>query len=102
MSMLNPKLSSHARLHDIDYFIRFFEYIEKDMIGMSTDKPSSDAWEWLREDEADDLYDIIKPFGLLIEVNDGMNNWEEIGKTPQERVCNFLQWVQRQNEEYRG
>jgi len=81
----------------IDFFIQKFNNVPDEYCGLSKD--DKDFWEWLTEYEAEALYTLIEPFGLLVQVNDGVGQWASLGETPKQRVIQFLLFVKRQRTE---
>lgn len=82
----------------LDYFIKFFESMDDDMYCFTYQKDSSlvaqaDAWEWLSNDEQEVLYSIIKPYGMLVLVNNGVGEYVNLGATIKDRVVNFLKHI---------
>jgi hypothetical protein len=92
---INNLLQKKEPIFDIDYFIDHFQIISEDQLLCSdeVDVTPSDAWEWLTEDEADYLYALIRPFGILLHVNDGVGEWQHYGNSPKERVIRFLNFI---------
>jgi hypothetical protein len=89
-----------ARFFSLDYFITYFKDIPEEQLCLvkDTNKGSShlamgDAWEWLDDEEQDALYTIIRPYGLLVHVNDGFGEFIHMGTTPKQRVIAFLQQI---------
>ncbi len=93
MTPVNKLLYPRHDEYNIDYFIMSFEEIKPEFWTLSTEENPHDAWEWLSEPEADALLDIIKPFGILLQVNDGDGEWAQYGNNPKDRVVKFLKWV---------
>ncbi len=99
MTPVNKLLYQSHDVYDIDYFISHFEEIAEGYWTLSIEDNPHDAWEWLSEPEADELLHIIKPFGILLQVNDGDGEWLQYGSHPKERVLKFLKWVKHCLEE---
>lgn len=87
--------------YTLDYFINHFSTMGTEDIGLSTDDSPCDAWEWLNAQEAMILYTYIKPFGILLQVNDGADEWASFGETPKDRIVTFLKWVKEQYKDYK-
>ena len=86
--------------YSIDYFIKFFEELDPLMMCMSAhsttgNPPQCDAWDWLDPTEQDALYDIIKDFGFLIHVNDGVGAYRNLGEDPHSRIVAFLKYIKQ-------
>ncbi len=81
--------------YTLDYFIQKFEEIPSSYIGLSTDALATDAWEWCAADEAEVLFKLIRPYGQLIAVNDGLDDCIYYGADPHSRVLNFLKVVKQ-------
>lgn len=79
-------------LLSIDYFINKFNEIPDEMIKVSTEDDSYDAWEWCSPLEADSLSCHIDKFETtLLEANDGIGDWAGVtNKTPKQRILMFL------------
>ena len=67
--------------------------MEEQYFSKSTDPNPMDAWEWLEPDEAWALYTYIRPYGLLVSVNDGTDEYAYLGTTFKSRIINFLKLV---------
>ena len=75
----------------LEYFIKKFADLPEDYMGLTTE--DTDAWMWCSTEEADALAKIVKPFGLLIDVNDGIDSGKGYGDTPKQRVLRFLNHI---------
>ena len=83
-------------IFNVDFFIKKYETIPNTWITMSNIIKATDAWEWVESDrEAQALYDLVFPFGILLQVNDGTNEWIGLGPTPRTRVLKFLQLIKK-------
>ena len=80
---------------DINYFIEALSQVDDKEWTLTTDPEPCDAWEWLSHDEGKVLLNIIQPFGLLIEVNDGEGMWNKLAPTPKRRVMKFLNEIKK-------
>lgn len=78
---------------DLDFFIQKFASIPSEYLGLSTDPDPTDAWEWCSEEEQRALHKIIRPFGIMLLVNDGDEDYIGWGATPHARVTYFLNHV---------
>ena len=79
--------------YDIEYFIDKFKQIPENYISLSSDINPTDAWEWCSIEEAEALYDMINPYGILLQANDGEGGWERYAATPKARILAFLDYV---------
>lgn len=83
-----------SKYYSIDFFIKKFENMPEEYMGFSYETNPSDVWEWTYcDEEAMALYNIARPYGLLVQVNDGNNGWSELGDNPKERVVSFLKYI---------
>lgn len=88
--------------YTIDYFIEKFSAMTTDYFSMSTAANPTDAWEWMESaEEAEALHGLIKPFGILLQVNDGEGEWAVYGDTIKLRIVNFLKYVKKSRTEWR-
>lgn len=67
---------------DIDYFIDKFEALPHESWG--------NPYDLCTDDEAEKLFELVRWSGILSEVNDGIDDWDDWGDEPQERVLAFL------------
>lgn len=84
----------------LEYFIEKFENIEEEQFTLSAVPRPLDAYEWLTEKEQDTLYRIVKPWGILTEVNDGIEPYSIYGETIKERIINFLYYIKKNKIKY--
>jgi hypothetical protein len=87
-------MKAHRKqIYSLDYFIEFYRNLDPEEFCNRVESNTNgrmDAWDFLLPDEQDQLYAFIRPYGLLIHVNDGIGGYESLGKTHKERVLNFL------------
>lgn len=83
---------------NINYFVTKFSNIPEEYIGMSTD--NTDAWEWCDKAEQEELYRIVKPYGILLCVNDGEDEYAWYGATPKDRILGFLEYIRENKSPY--
>lgn len=80
-------------VYTLDYFIQKFSDIPEEFIGVTSDDDPTDVWEWCSKEESNALFLHIKPWGILCDVNDGIEKWEGYADTPKARVLKFLQYI---------
>jgi hypothetical protein len=88
---------------NIEHFIDKFSQIPDEMIKVSTETNSYDAWEWCTPGEAKDLGNLISHLNTtLLEANDGVGDWAGVThKSPKERILLFLKIVKKVQDECR-
>lgn len=87
-------------MYDINYFKRKFTEVPEEYLSMSTDSDPTDAWEWCNQEESDELYKIVRVYGILLAVNDGHAEYAHYGSTPKKRVLAFLDYVSATKSPY--
>lgn len=85
---------------DIDYFIDFFSSIEAKYFTLSSDAAGLDAYGWLSNEEQDALFNLVKPWGLLTDANDGKDDYTLFGNSIKERILGFLVFVKDKKSFY--
>jgi hypothetical protein len=89
--------------YTIDYFIALFDELPEEYWSLSTEVNPTDAWAWVQNGtEATALYFMIKPFGFLVQVNDGAGAWAGYANSPKERVIKFLNMIKNSFTEERA
>ncbi len=78
---------------NLDYFIDFYSTIPEKHFTLTSDAAGLDVYGWLDVEEANALWNIVKRYGLLREVNDGSSHYRVFGSTIKERVINFLVYI---------
>lgn len=78
---------------NLDYFVKKFSDLPSEYFSLSTDSNPTDVWEWCTEEESKALRRIVKPFGILLCANDGDDEYSLLGRTPKERILNFLEYI---------
>lgn len=74
----------------LNTFIKVIEDTpEQDIVSSSTNENKT-VWELFDDEDQDLLYRIVKPHGILLSANDGVDGYELFGDTPKERVLMFL------------
>lgn len=87
-------------VYTLDYFIQKFDAIPEEFIGVTSEDEPTDVWEWCDEEEARALFRHIKPWGILCDVNDGIDRWENYGDSPKQRVLRFLNYIKDNRIQY--
>lgn len=83
------------KFYPLQYFITKFQGMGEEYFSAHSDPNPTDAWEWLSPEEQEALYEYIKPYGLLIFVNDGAYEYANMGVTFKERIIFFLNYILR-------
>ncbi len=84
----------------LEDFISRFEDIPEEQFTLSTDLKPLDAYEWLTEKEQEALYRIVRPWGYLTDINDGVEPYSVYGDTIKERILNFLYYIKKNKVKY--
>lgn len=74
-------------VYTLEYFINKFSDIPEDYIGLSSE--GTDAYEWCDQDEGNALYMIVRLWGYLTDINDGINSSKFFGRTPKGKDHQF-------------
>jgi hypothetical protein len=86
------------KTYSIDYFIELFTEVDDDMLCLVKDShvaSSYDGWDLLLPEEQDSLYQLIRPYGIFVHVNDGVGQYANLGKTIKQRILTFLLYVKQ-------
>ena len=86
--------------YTLDYFISMFSMMDASWFSLSTEPEQLDAYNWLSEEEQEALYKIVKPWGILTDVNDGIDGYDLYGETIKERILNFLNHIKDNRFKY--
>jgi hypothetical protein len=83
----------NSEFYTLDYFVDKFESIPEEMISLTSEEEPTDVWEWCDKEESDALFWIVHPWGILCDVNDGIEEFENYGSSPKVRVLRFLNYI---------
>jgi hypothetical protein len=86
--------------YSLDYFILKYESLDASWFCLSTEKDNMDAYEWLTDVEAEALFCMVKPWGILTDVNDGIDGYDFFGDTIKGRIINFLKHIKEKKLKY--
>lgn len=77
----------------LDSFIKRIEDTPAEWFALSSEDDNRTVWEMFTLEEGNWLWRVVRPFGLLISANDGVDGYDIYGDTPKERVLMFLKQI---------